>query len=95
MKKFSFDSTVWIYPGASQSWYFVSVPIDISKKLRDVQNKSFGMLPIHAYIGSTSWDTSLFYSTQGKGYLLPIKKGVRKKEGIQDGDMVTVKVQII
>lgn len=95
MKTYSFKSKVWIYPGASQSWYFASVPVHISLDLRSLQNTSFGMLPISACIGSTTWKTSLFYSRQGKGYILPLKKDIRKKEGIQDGDTVLVTCKIV
>lgn len=90
MKEYSFNGKVWIYPGMSQSWFFVAVPLDISNALRMYQNKSFGTLPVIVCIGSTTWKTSLFYSRQGKGYILPLKKEIRKKEGIQDGDALSV-----
>jgi hypothetical protein len=95
MKTYSFKSKVWIYPGTSQSWYFASVPIDISLTLRSFQNKSFGILPIVACVGSTTWKTSLFYSRQGKGYVLPLKKDIRRKEGIQDGDTVSITCKVV
>ncbi len=94
MKKIKFKSKVWIYPSTAASWYFVAVPELESKKLRVHQSKSFGILPVTVQVGKTKWDTSLFYSTQGKGYILPLKKLIRKKEGIQDGDTVEVQICI-
>ena len=46
------------------------------------------MIPVSARIGGTSWTTSLF--PKDGGYIVPIKDKVRKAEGIEAGNPVTV-----
>lgn len=41
------------------------------------------------------WTTSLFRNNRDKNYLLPIKKGVRKKSGIQDGEVIDIEISFL
>ena len=52
----------------------------------------WGMIPVTARIGSTSWTTSLF-PKDGR-YIVPIKASVRRAENIDEGDTVTVALDI-
>ena len=56
--------------------------------------RPFGSLPVRAAIGRTSWSTSLFADTRTASYLLPVKADVRRREGIGDGDAVTVELVV-
>ena len=70
-----FSAPLWQYPGEG-SWYFVSVPADISDDIADLTagtRKGFGSVRVTATIGSTTWQTSVFPSKSGT-YLLPVKK---------------------
>ena len=49
---------------------------------------------VHAKIGTTSWDTSLF-PTKEKVYLIAIKVSVRKKEGLDEGDTVRLEFSLL
>jgi hypothetical protein len=50
------------------------------------------MIPVAARIGSTSWTTSLF-PKDGR-YIVPLKVVVRRAEGIDDGDVVSVELEV-
>lgn len=44
--------------------------------------------PVAAQVGETRWSTSLW--PKDGGYLVPVKAWVRKAEGLELGDVVTV-----
>ncbi|NIK56332.1 DUF1905 domain-containing protein [Kribbella shirazensis] len=74
-------------------YYFVPVPEEESAALREVAlatSYGWGMLPIHARIGSAEWKTSL-WPKDGR-YLLPLKDAVRKPAGLDAGDEVEVRL---
>jgi hypothetical protein len=48
---------------------------------------------VHVRIGETVWATSVFPEKVSGSYLLPVKKAVRDREGIDDGDTVTVRLE--
>jgi hypothetical protein len=48
----------------------------------------WGVIPVTAKIGKTSWETSLF--PKDGGYLVPIKASVRTAEDLKLGDSVKV-----
>ena len=52
----------------------------------------WGMIPVTADIGATTWATSLF-PKDGR-YIVPIRTNVRRAEGIDVGDEVTVHLNI-
>jgi uncharacterized protein DUF1905 len=52
----------------------------------------WGMIPVTAQIGATGWKTSLF-PKDGR-YIVPLKARVRKAEGLELGDMVTIRLAV-
>jgi hypothetical protein len=50
------------------------------------------MIPVTAGIGRTDWTTSLF--PKDGGYLLPVKREVRRAEGLELGDTVQVRLRL-
>ena len=50
------------------------------------------MIPVTAQIGGTEWTTSLF-PKDGR-YVVPVKAWVRKAEGLEIGDTVTVQLTV-
>ncbi|KND49849.1 MAG: hypothetical protein AB198_00375 [Parcubacteria bacterium C7867-003] len=91
MKKvYSFGARVWLWPGIG-GWHFVNVPDSISKDIR--KNLGKGMIKIFASVGKTKWGTSLFPHKNSKaefGYLISVKKIIRKKENIFENDTIKV-----
>ena len=91
MVKFLVKGKVYRYPGLG-GWHFVELPKVLSAKIRKERHETVGwqFLKIQAKVGKTSWDTTLFPTKIGP-YLIAIKASVRKKEGIYDGDIVTIR----
>jgi hypothetical protein len=56
--------------------------------------RGWGSLRVTATIGKTSWKTSIFPDRESDSYLLPLRSDVRKKEGIQEGNLVSLSVEI-
>lgn len=82
---------VWLYPGESANWHFVSVPKNTSAEIRErfgKHSRGFGSLPVKATIGKTDVSTSVFFDGKSGTYILPLKASVRKKEGIVRGDTI-------
>jgi hypothetical protein len=52
----------------------------------------WGVIPVRARIGGTTWDTSLF-PRDGR-FVVPVKDAVRRGEGLALGDLVAVVLTI-
>jgi hypothetical protein len=52
----------------------------------------WGMIPVAAQIGATGWKTSLL--PKDARYIVPVKAWVRKAEGLDLGDRVTVRLAV-
>jgi len=96
-KQYNIRVKVWIY-GGDVSWHFVSLSkVDSSQIKKDYYTlrKGWGSFPIKASIGKTSWNTSIFPHSEYGTYILPLKKEIRKKEDIYDGDDVNISFNIL
>ena len=92
--KLEFTGKLWFYEGPA-AWCFVTVPEEQSLAIRATSSHltpGWGSIPVHVRIGKTEWKTSLF--PKDDHYDLPIKASVRKAEKLEDGDEVTVKLEI-
>jgi hypothetical protein len=91
---------VWIWraePPAKGSWYFLTIDGDAADAIRTRaggRSGGWGSVKVSASIGTTGWQTSLFVSKQVGGYMLPIKADVRKREGVKEGDVIRVLLEI-
>lgn len=93
--KFTFNGKAWLYPGKA-GWHFVTInkkDSDEIKKENVWPRSGFGSIPVLVTIGKTSWKTSIFPDKDS--FLLPLKKGVRVKEGIKKGDSATVTIEVM
>lgn len=85
-----FTGALWFWKGPSP-WYFVTVPEDECAELESAAalvSYGWGMIPVTARIGGTTWTTSLF--PKDGSYLVPVKAWVRTAEQLELGDSVTV-----
>ncbi|MGC5627743.1 DUF1905 domain-containing protein [Georgenia sp. Z1344] len=74
---------------------FVPLPPDPREAVREVRREAtygWGVIPVTARIGETTFTTSLF--PRDGGYLLPVKVAVQRAEGIGLGDEVSVRMAI-
>ncbi|TCC12348.1 DUF1905 domain-containing protein [Kribbella soli] len=86
---------MWQYPGEG-SWYFVTVPEDISDEITDLtegRRKGFGSVRVTVTVGTTTWQTSVFPTKTGT-YVLPVKKPVRTAENLTEGTPVETQLTL-
>lgn len=88
-----FTGEVWQWRGPAP-YYFVTVPEDESQALHDVAHVSYGwgMIPVTARLGGTEWTTSLW--PKDGGYVVPLKDFVRRAEDVQEGDTVSLGLDV-
>jgi hypothetical protein len=89
-----FRGEIWHWRGPSP-YHFVTVPDDdcgAVEAAAAVVSYGWGMVPVTATIGGTTWTTSLF--PKDGGYLVPVKDAVRRSEQLEVGDTVAVTLSI-
>jgi hypothetical protein len=89
-----FRGEVWFWRGPAP-YHFVTVPQDESAEVQATAalvTYGWGMVPVEVGIGSTTWTTSLW--PKDGGYVVPLKDMVRKAEGIEVADTVTVRLAV-
>lgn len=84
-----FSAELWEHP--SGGWFFVSVPLDLSEALaaESGPRRGFGSVRVEVTVGGSTWRTSVFPTKEGF-FVLPVKKDVRSREGLEAGDGVSV-----
>jgi len=90
-----FDGEIWFWRGPAP-WYFITVPQEECGELKEASRLvtyGWGMIPVTARIGRTEWKTSLF-PKDGR-YVVPVKAVVREAEGLQEDDVVTVRLAVV
>jgi hypothetical protein len=94
-----FDAELWIWDARRvDSWTFVTLPGDATQDIRDLADggrRGFGSLRVRATVGGSTWTTSIFPDSARNAYVLPIKRGIRKAEALDAGDLATVTVRLI
>jgi hypothetical protein len=89
-----FSGDIWFWRGPSP-FHFVTVPQDECEELEAASSfvsYGWGMIPVTARIGGTSWTTSLF-PKDGR-YIVPLKAWVRKAEELDVEDTVTIQLTV-
>lgn len=92
-----FDAELWLWEARrADTWTFVSLPGDVSDELRDLTGprRGFGSLRVRVRVGGSTWTTSIFPDS-ARGYVLPVKRAVRKAERLEPGDVATLTVTIL
>jgi hypothetical protein len=94
---YEFTAELWIWDARKEgSWTFLSVPPEESEDIHAYTARAsavgFGSVRVSVTIGSSTWETSIFPGGADGTYALPIKKSVRRVEGIEAGDVVAVRL---
>jgi len=92
--KYDFSAKIWQYDGPN-GWYFVSLPQEISKEIREHlkwQEEGWGRLKASAKIDLHEWKTAIWFDTKQKTYLLPLKADIRIKCKLQKEQVIHVSV---
>jgi hypothetical protein len=89
-----FNGRIWFWAGPAPH-HFVTVPAKHCRSLKAVSaavTYGWGMIPVTIRIGKSEWETSLF-PKDGR-YIVPIKASVRKAEKLDEGDQVTIHLEV-
>ena len=89
-----FTGEIWYWRGPSP-FFFVTVPEEQCRELKGISGAvtyGWGMIPVTARIGKTTWKTSLF-PKDGR-YIVPLRDSVRKAEDLGAGVEVTVHLEV-
>lgn len=94
MMVLEFSGIIFYWRGPSP-YFFVAVPPEQSSDIKAISGLvtyGWGCIPAAARIGATEFTTSLF--PRKGGYVVPIKDVVRKAEDLDQGDTVSVRLEI-
>ena len=97
--RFEFRAELWLHTGEA-AWYFVTLPTDVADDIDEIDERAaagvrgFGSVPVRVTVGATTWDTSVFPDTTAGSFVLPVKKAVRAKEGLDEGAMVDICLEL-
>ena len=89
-----FTGKIWFWRGPAP-WFFVTVPANESRDIKAISGMvtyGWGVIPVHVKIGKTEFTTSLF--PKDDLYIVPIKASVRKAENLDEGDEVTIHLEV-
>ena len=95
-EEIEFRAKVWVYHGHA-AWHFTSLPKRLSARLRadyGAQSRGWNSLPVSVRVGDTQWNTSVFYDSKEKVYMLPLKASARKQAQIKFGQNVRFAIRI-
>jgi Domain of unknown function (DUF1905) len=91
----------WTSSTGSGTWHFLTIDGEAGEALSatalmrrlEGMSRGFGSLKVTARIGESTFKTSVFPS-KSEGWMLPVKALVRKAEGIGEGDVVAVVLEV-
>jgi hypothetical protein len=92
--EFKFENPLFEWRGPAP-FFFVKIEEDMSADMKIAAkglSYGWGVLPATATIGKTTWTTALF--PKDGCYLLPVKDAVREAEGIEEDQIVKVKMSL-
>jgi hypothetical protein len=94
---FDFAAELWEWDARDDaSWVFVTLPVDVGEEIRDISppSRGFGSVRVRVRIGGTEWRTSVFPDSRSGSYVLPMKKAVRRAEGLEIGATAEVELDM-
>jgi hypothetical protein len=91
----TFDGELYLWKDDG-SWVFVDLPLDVAEEIHDMPlpKKGFGSVKVDVTLGSSTWSTSVFPDAASGSFVLPVKKAVRTKEGVDVGDRAQFELSI-
>jgi hypothetical protein len=92
---YDFDADLWLWP-SKDAWHFITLPVEHAEEIRFFAKtrNGFGSLRVTVRIGASAWKTSIFPDSGSGSFVLPIKKEIRKAEGLAAGDRARVHLEL-
>ena len=94
--KYKFSARPYQYSSSEEmcGWTFVSLPKELSGEIRERfkhLEEGWGRMKVTAKLGSSEWQTAIWFDTKQDTYLLPLKAKIRKQEHVvPDEDLQVV-----
>ena len=96
---YRFTAPLWIWDASGEgSWHFVSLPDDAADEIEAITDGArggFGSVRVEVTVGPTTWRTSIFPSNQSGTFVLPVKKQVRSRAEVEEGDEIDVDLTLL
>jgi hypothetical protein len=67
---------------------------ELMRRLELGKRRGFGSVKVNACVGGSRWSTSVFPPKSG-GWFLPVKKAICRAEGLEEGDPVAVRLELL
>jgi hypothetical protein len=92
-----FAGTVFRWSARTEDWYFVALPERLSVEIREIPRvpRGFGSVRVGVELGGSAWRTSLFPDAGRVAYVLPLKRSVREAEGLVEGTVVRIRLEVL
>lgn len=99
MDDLEFEAELWRWDARrADTWTFLTVPPALSAEIRDRAAArppaGFGSVRVRVRIGTSTWETSVFPAGPER-YDLPVKWAIRQAQGLDTGDPVCVRLEIL
>ena len=101
MRAMTFTAPLWRWSARRETadpsaWCFVTLPPEVSEAVRDLagEPRGFGSVKVSVSTGGSRWDTSVFPDAESGCFVLPVKKAVRDAAQVEEGDELTVTVEV-
>jgi hypothetical protein len=94
---------IWTHEAENSSVGFVILPAEaaeqiaghaLMRRLELGKRRGFGSVKVTARVGDSTWETSAFPQKGGESWFMAVKVGVRRAEGIEEGDAVDVELHL-
>ena len=95
MESWSFEAELWSSEQFA-AWAFLTLPAEVGDDVRLLSGPptGFGSVRVEITLGASTWRTSVF-PDKARGYVLPVKSAVRRREGLELGDRVRIALVLV
>jgi hypothetical protein len=87
-----------VWQHGNGSWHFVSLPTAVADEVEDLAGpptEGFGAVRVEVTVGGSCWLTSVFPDSKRRTYVLPLKKAVRRAEGLSAGSIALIELRVV
>ncbi len=97
--RFTAPLQIWTNDAENSSVGFVILPPaaaeavaahELMRRLELGKRRGFGSVKVTARVGGSTWDTSVFPQKGRESWFMAVKVGVRRAEGLEEGNPVEI-----
>ena len=67
---------------------------ELMRRLELGKRRGFGSVKVNVTLGDSRWSTSVFPS-KDVGWFLPIKKAIQRAQGLDEGDVLEIELELL